>query len=61
MSDITVTPELVDAVKAKAVDGRITCPMLRRLAEDLGVPYKAAGEAANQAGVKVKNCDLGCF
>ena len=56
-----VTPELTEAVAAKAVDGRITCPVLRKLAEDHGVVYKVAGAAADSAGVKVKNCDLGCF
>jgi uncharacterized protein YggU (UPF0235/DUF167 family) len=56
-----VTPELIEAVKAKAVDGRATCPVMRKLAEDLGVPYKLIGEAADAAGVKIKNCELGCF
>ena len=56
-----MTPELIEAVKAKAVDGRITCPVLRKLADDLGVPYKVAGEAADQAGIRIKNCELGCF
>jgi hypothetical protein len=59
MSD--TTPDIVEAVKAKATDGRIACPVARKLAEDLGVPYKAVGDAANEAGVKVKACDLGCF
>jgi len=56
-----VTPEMVEAVKSKAVDGRITCPVLRKLGETFSVPYKVAGAAADAAGVKVKNCDLGCF
>lgn len=56
-----VTPELVEAVKAKAVDNRVTCPVLRKLAEDSGVPYKVAGAAADSVGIKVHNCDLGCF
>lgn len=56
-----VTPELTEAVKAKAIDGRITCPVLRKLAEETGVPYRVVGAAADAAGVKVKNCDLGCF
>jgi hypothetical protein len=56
-----VTPELQDAVAAKAVDGRVTCPVLRKLADDTGVPYKVAGAAADSLGIKVKNCDLGCF
>jgi len=56
-----VTPEMIEAVKAKATDDRVTCPVLRKFAEDSGVPYKVAGAAADAAGIRVKNCDLGCF
>jgi len=56
-----VTPEMIEAVKTKAREGRITCPVLRKFAEDTGVPYKVAGAAADAAGVRVKSCDLGCF
>ncbi len=56
-----VTPELTEAVKAKVVDGKVTCPVLRKLAEDMCVPYKVAGAAADAQGIKVHNCDLGCF
>jgi hypothetical protein len=56
-----VTPEMMDAIKTKAVDGKVTCPVLRKFAEDQGVEYKVAGAAADAAGVRVKNCDLGCF
>lgn len=56
-----VTEEMKEAIRAKAHDGRITCPVLRRFAEEIGVPYKVAGTAADLAGVRVHNCDLGCF
>jgi len=56
-----VTDEMVAAIKGKAVEGKITCPVLRKYAEDLGVPYKVAGTAADMAGVKVHHCDLDCF
>lgn len=56
-----VTDELKAAVLAKATDGKITCPVLRKLAEDQGVPNRVAGAAADLAGVRVGNCDLGCF
>lgn len=56
-----VTPEMTEAVKAKAEDGRITCAVLRKFAEQSGVPYKVAGAAADMAGVRVRDCDLGCF
>jgi hypothetical protein len=56
-----VTDEMKAAVEAKAVDGKVTCPVLRKFAEDTGVPYKVAGAAADMAGIRVHNCDLGCF
>ncbi len=56
-----VTDEMKETIEAKAVDDRITCPVLRRVAEDFAVPYKVAGTAADMAGVRVGNCDLGCF
>ncbi|HEY5277276.1 MAG TPA: hypothetical protein VIK38_12245 [Coriobacteriia bacterium] len=56
-----VTDELKAAVVAKAVDGKITCPVLRKFAEDQGVAYKVAGAAADLADVRVGGCDLGCF
>lgn len=56
-----VTDEMMDALREKAVDGRITCPVLRKFAEDRGVAYKVAGTAADLAGVRVHGCDLDCF
>jgi len=56
-----VTDEMKAAILAKAVDGKVTCPVLRKFAEDNGVNYKVAGTAADMAGVRVHNCDLGCF
>jgi hypothetical protein len=50
-----------EAVEEKAQDGRIACPTLRKLAEDMDVPYRVAGAAADQLGIKVRDCDLGCF
>ena len=56
-----VTDELKAAVLAKAVDGKVTCPVLRKFAETHGVAYKVAGAAADLAGVRVGGCELGCF
>jgi hypothetical protein len=56
-----VTEEMKAAIVAKAVDGKITCPVLRKYADDNGVSYAVAGAAADLAGVRVHNCALGCF
>jgi len=45
----------------KAVDRRLTCADARKIAEDLGVPYHEVGAVADELGVKIKNCQLGCF
>jgi hypothetical protein len=55
------TPHVLDAVRDAADEGRITCARLRALAEELDVPYSMAGQAADDLGVRVKQCDLGCF
>jgi len=53
--------ELRSCIKKKATDGKITCAVLRKIAEELGVPYKEAGETANELKIKIRDCDLGCF
>jgi hypothetical protein len=56
-----VNDDMKATIAAKAVDGKVTCAVLRKFAEDAGVPYQVAGAAADIAGVRVNNCDLGCF
>ena len=56
-----VTDELREAVRAMAREGKVPCAALRRLAEDSDVPYKLAGAAADMIGIRVRDCDLGCF
>lgn len=41
--------------------GKITCARLRKIAEETGVSYKAAGKTADGLNIRIKNCDLGCF
>jgi hypothetical protein len=48
-------------VEAAAQNGRLTCQEARALAERLGVPYSAVGQACNQLDIKIKACELGCF
>ncbi len=55
------TPEIIEAVKKASVDNRIPCPVARKIAADLDVPIRAVGDAANEAGVKIHGCELGCF
>jgi len=53
--------ELKQNMIEKAVDGKLPCSIARKLAEDLKIPYKEVGDAANDLGIRIKNCELGCF
>ncbi|MEW6107927.1 MAG: hypothetical protein AB1632_01985 [Nitrospirota bacterium] len=45
----------------KAVDGKISCAAAMKIAKDLGISYAEVGAEANELGIKIKNCQLGCF
>ena len=53
--------ELKKEMQKLSKDGRIPCGAARKLAEDLGVSYKEVGDLANALGIKIKDCQLGCF
>ncbi|MHB9150401.1 MAG: hypothetical protein ACYC33_10055 [Thermoleophilia bacterium] len=48
-------------VEQAATEGRIDCHTARALAEKLEVSYADVGAAANDVGVKIHSCELGCF
>lgn len=53
--------QLIEAVRKNAVNNRLTCERAQELAKELGVPPKELGEIANELGIKLMNCRLGCF
>ncbi len=53
--------QVIDRVRHEAVDGRLPCERALEIAEELGVPPRKVGEAADRAGVKITACQLGCF
>ncbi len=56
-----VDEKVLEAVKAKAKEGRINCAVALELAQELGVPPREVGKAANALNIKIANCSLGCF
>ncbi len=48
---------------ATQVDGspRLSCHRAHVLAEDSAVSLKAIGSICNEQGIKIVNCQLGCF
>ncbi len=53
--------ELKQELMNKAADGKLPCAAARKIAEDLNLPYKEVGDAADELGIRIKNCQLGCF
>ena len=53
--------ELKEKMLKKVTDGRLSCAAARKLAEDFGISYKEVGAAADELGIKIKDCQLGCF
>jgi len=53
--------KLADELLKKSVDRKITCAAARGLAEELGVSYAEIGAVADELGIKIHSCQLGCF
>lgn len=53
--------ELKDEMVKKTVNNILSCHTARIIAEKLGIPYKEVGAAADELGIKIKDCELGCF
>lgn len=53
--------ELRQKMLQKAVDNRLPCSVARKIAEELDIPYKEVGAAADELGIRIRDCQLGCF
>jgi hypothetical protein len=62
---LNMNKNIADALERECKDtgsGRkITCKTALRIADELGVDPSLVGETANQLGIKIIACQLGCF
>jgi hypothetical protein len=56
-----IPEKVIEVVKREAVEGRITCARAQQLAAELGVPIPLVGRALDLLGIKIIECQLGCF
>jgi hypothetical protein len=55
-------PRLIETLKAQAgEDKRIACADAFRIAQDLDVPLADVGRTCDELGIKMMQCQLGCF
>ena len=53
--------KLENTVKSSLKDGYLPCPVAWSIAKNAGVPRIAVGEIADRFGIRVTDCQLGCF
>jgi hypothetical protein len=53
--------QLEDKIKASLRDGHLTCAAAHKIAQDADVPKIAVGEVADRLGIRIINCQIGCF
>lgn len=57
----TVDAPLAEALRAAARDGKVTCAQAFELAARLGCPAMDVSAHAEALGLKITQCQLGCF
>ena len=61
MESVMGIKNVKELLRERSSGGNIACSDARKIAEELDVPYKEVGKAANQMQIKIKSCELGCF
>ena len=52
---------LEEVIKEKVEDGKLSCVVCFKIAEDFGISNKEMGKILNEMKVKISHCQLGCF
>jgi ArsR family metal-binding transcriptional regulator len=53
--------ELIEELKDRAPQGKITCTDAHQLADKLNIHPSEVGKACNEANIKICACEVGCF
>ena len=56
-----VLSQLEDTVKASLKDGYLPCAVAFKISKEAQVPKVAVGEMTDRLGIRVTNCQIGCF
>ncbi len=56
-----LTPEQIERIKERSSDGGLDCAETFKLAEELGIPRPRMAKALDELGIRLRNCQLGCF
>ena len=53
--------ELEKKITSSLVNDRLPCPIAFKIAKELKVSLQEVGEVTDKLGIKLSNCQLGCF
>lgn len=53
--------DIKNELLALAKCGKLTCAEAHHFAGSIGVSLATVGKMANEAGIKIRDCQLGCF
>ncbi len=53
--------QLEEKIKSSLVEGKLLCAVAFKIANELDVAPRRVGDAANEMGIKIATCQLGCF
>jgi len=56
-----MTEEMQDKLKQFTPDGKISCAQAQRFAQDQSIELKKMKLLLDACGIKLKECQLGCF
>lgn len=60
-SEAGVSEDIKAKVIALAKGGALSCAEAHRLAKEEGIPLMIVGKAVEAVGIKISDCQLGCF
>ena len=60
-TDTKLDPKIAEAIRPKAVDGRITCTAAHKIAGELDISPADVGVAIDLLEMRLKKCQLGLF
>ena len=52
---------LIEAIRAGAVNNRLSCAKAHDLSRELNVSLQEIGTICNELKIKISSCQLGCF
>ena len=53
--------QIEGTIKSSLEEGYLPCPIAWEIAKEYNIPKIAVGEIADRLGIRVTNCQLGCF